>query len=194
MVLYLVVLVFSCNIDWEGFFCGFFGIEWNIVDYLVEDVLVSLFVDLQLFFDQILVFDEFNVELCNVLIGCCDGLDMFMCLQNEQLFVIVLDDQCEWFCYYYLFVEFFQGWLFWYVDLILLLYVVVCWCEGCDLVDWVIKYVFCVCDYLFVVELLECQGVCLIVGNWVYGIFGMFNGIFVEVICEYLVFQIFYVW
>ncbi len=107
--LHLAALALSRNTDREGFLRGLSGTERNIADYLAEDVLASLPADLQLFLDQTSVLDEFNAELCNALTGRRDGLDMLMRLQNEQLFVIALDDQREWFRYHHLFAEFLQG-------------------------------------------------------------------------------------
>ena len=125
--------------------------------------------------------DEFNAELCNALTGRRDGLDMLMRLQNEQLFVIALDDQREWFRYHHLFAEFLQG-----------------GCpgmpirprccmrrragEGRDLADRAIKYALRARDYLFAAELLERQGARLIAGNRVVRHLGMLNGIPAEVI------------
>ncbi len=160
------------------------------VRYLIE----NLPADLQLFLDQTSVLDEFNAELCNALTGRRDGLDMLMRLQNEQLFVIALDDQREWFRYHHLFAEFLQGRLSRHADPTPLLHAAARWCEGRDLADRAIKYALRARDYLFAAELLERQGARLIAGNRVYGILGMLNGIPAEVIREHPVFQIFYAW
>ncbi|MGU0692344.1 LuxR C-terminal-related transcriptional regulator [Pseudomonas aeruginosa] len=192
--LHLAALALSRNTDREGFLRGLSGTERNIADYLAEDVLASLPADLQLFLDQTSVLDEFNAELCNALTGRRDGLDMLMRLQNEQLFVIALDDQREWFRYHHLFAEFLQGRLSRHADPTPLLHAAARWCEGRDLADRAIKYALRARDYLFAAELLERQGARLIAGNRVYGILGMLNGIPAEVIREHPVFQIFYAW
>ena len=174
--LHLAALALSRNTDREGFLRGLSGTERNIADYLAEDVLASLPADLQLFLDQTSVLDEFNAELCNALTGRRDGLDMLMRLQNEQLFVIALDDQREWFRYHHLFAEFLQGRLSRHADPTPLLHAAARWCEGRDLADRAIKYALRARDYLFAAELLERQGARLIAGNRVYGILGMLNG------------------
>lgn len=155
--LHLAALALSRNTDREGFLRGLSGTERNIADYLAEDVLASLPADLQLFLDQTSVLDEFNAELCNALTGRRDGLDMLMRLQNEQLFVIALDDQREWFRYHHLFAEFLQGRLSRHADPTPLLHAAARWCEGRDLADRAIKYALRARDYLFAAELLERQ-------------------------------------
>lgn len=192
--LHLAALALARHPDRAAFLAGLSGCERNIADYLAEDVLGSLPAELQLFLDQTSVLDEFCAELCNALTGRRDGLDMLMRLQSEQLFVIPLDEQGEWFRYHHLFAEFLQGRLARRADSGALLNAAARWCEAHDLPDRAIKYALRARDYGFAAELLERQGVRLIAGNRVYGVLSMLNSVPVEVIREHPVFQIFYAW
>lgn len=192
--LHLAALALARHPDRAAFLAGLSGTERNIADYLAEDVLGSLPAELQLFLDQTSVLDEFCAELCNALTGRRDGLDMLMRLQSEQLFVIPLDEQGEWFRYHHLFAEFLQGRLARRGDTAALLNAAARWCEARDLPDRAIKYALRGRDYNFAAEMLERQGARLIAGNRVYGVLSMLNSVPVEVIREHPVFQIFYAW
>ncbi|SDQ01149.1 helix-turn-helix transcriptional regulator [Ectopseudomonas guguanensis] len=192
--LHLAALALPRQRDRAAFLAGLSGAERNIADYLAEDVVASLPEALQLFLDQTSVLDEFNAELCNALTGRQDGRDMLRRLQGEQLFVIALDEQGEWFRYHHLFAEFLQGRLARRGDPAHLLHAAARWCESHDLADKSIKYALRARDYAFAAELLERQGARLIAGNRVYGILAILKDIPPLVITEQPVFQIFYAW
>lgn len=192
--LHLAALALPRQHDRAAFLAGLSGAERNIADYLAEDVVASLPETVQLFLDQTSVLDEFNAELCNALTGRQDGRDMLRRLQGEQLFVIALDEQGEWFRYHHLFAEFLQGRLARRGDPAHLLHAAARWCESHDLADKSIKYALRARDYAFAAELLERQGARLIAGNRVYGILAILKDIPPLVITEQPVFQIFYAW
>lgn len=192
--LHLAALALPRQHDRAVFLAGISGSERNIADYLAEDVVASLPEALQLFLDQTSVLDEFNADLCNALTGRHDGRDMLRRLQGEQLFVIPLDEQGEWFRYHHLFAEFLQARLAKRGDPAHLLHAAARWCESHDLADKSIKYALRARDYAFAAELLERQGARLIAGNRVYGILAILKDIPSVVIAEQPVFQIFYAW
>jgi len=192
--LHLAALALPRQHDRKAFLAGLSGTERNIADYLAEDVVASLPETVQLFLDQTSVLDEFNAELCNALTGRQDGRDMLRRLQAEQLFVIALDEQGQWFRYHHLFADFLQGRLARRGDPVHLLHAAARWCENHDLADKSIKYALRARDYAFAAELLERQGARLIAGNRVYGILAILKDIPPLVITEQPVFQIFYAW
>ncbi|WP_296221011.1 helix-turn-helix transcriptional regulator [Pseudomonas sp. UBA2684] len=192
--LHLVALALVRHPDRSLFLAGLSGTERNIADYLAEDVLDSLPAEQQHFLEQTSVLDEFSAELCNALTGRGDGEQMLQRLFKEQLFVIPLDAQGEWFRYHHLFAEFLQGRLAKQGDPTHLLHAAARWCEGRDLADKSIKYALRARDYTFAAELLERQGARLIAGNRVYGILAILKDVPSEVIREHPVFQIFYAW
>lgn len=192
--LHLAALALPRQQDRAAFLAGLSGAERDIADYLAEDVVASLPEALQLFLDQTAVLDEFNAELCNALTGHRDGREMLRRLQSEQLFVIALDEQGEWFRYHHLFAEFLQGRLARRGDPAHLLHAAARWCESHDLADKSIKYALRARDYGFAAELLERQGARLIAGNRVYGVLAILKDVPPVVIGEQPVFQIFYAW
>ncbi|WP_061238013.1 LuxR C-terminal-related transcriptional regulator [Ectopseudomonas composti] len=192
--LHLAALALPRQRDRAAFLAGLSGAERNIADYLAEDVVASLPEAMQLFLDQTSVLDEFNAGLCDALTGHQDGGDMLHRLQGEQLFVIPLDEQGEWFRYHHLFAEFLQGRLAKRGDPAHLLHAAARWCESNDLADKAIKYALRARDYAFAAELLERQGARLIAGNRVYGILAILKDIPPVEITEQPVFQIFYAW
>lgn len=192
--LHLAALALPRQPDRRAFLAGLSGAERDIADYLAEDVVASLPEGLQLFLDQTSMLDEFNAELCNALTGRQDGKEMLRRLQSEQLFIIALDEQGEWFRYHHLFTEFLQGRLVKRGDPAHLLHAAARWCESHDLADKSIKYALRARDYAFAAELLERQGAKLIASNRVYGILAILKDIPPLVINEQPVFQIFYAW
>ncbi|UCP00365.1 LuxR C-terminal-related transcriptional regulator [Metapseudomonas lalkuanensis] len=192
--LHLASLALARHPDRAAFLASLSGTERNIADYLTEDVLDSLPQPLQQFLDQTSVLDDFCADLCNALTGRRDGLDMLMRLQREQLFIIPLDEQGEWFRYHHLFAEFLQGRLARQTDPATLLHAAARWCEAHDMPDRAIKYALRGRDFAFAAEMLERQGARLIAGNRVYGILSMLKEVPSEVIREHPVFQIFYAW
>jgi LuxR family maltose regulon positive regulatory protein len=192
--LHLTALALARHPDRRAFIAGLSGTERNIADYLAEDVLSNLPDELQLFLDQTSVLDEFCADLCEALTGRSDSRTMLARLHSEQLFLIGLDDQQQWFRYHHLFAEYLQGRLSARGDSSALLHAAARWCEDHDFPERAIKYALRARDYAFAAELLERQGAGLIARNQVYGVLSMVNKVPAEVMREHPVFQIFYAW
>ncbi|MBX9913340.1 MAG: LuxR C-terminal-related transcriptional regulator [Pseudomonadaceae bacterium] len=192
--LHLTALALSRHPDRSAFIAALNGTERNIADYLAEDVLSNLPEELQLFLDQTSLLDEFCADLCEALTGRSDSGTMLARLQSEQLFLISLDDQQQWFRYHHLFAEYLQGRLAARGDFSALQHAAARWCEDHDFPERAIKYALRARDYAFAAELLERQGAGLIASNQVYGVLGMINKVPAEVMREHPVFQIFYAW
>ncbi|WP_263142802.1 LuxR C-terminal-related transcriptional regulator [Pseudomonas sp. RIT-PI-AD] len=192
--LHLASLALARYPDRAAFLAGLSGTERNIADYLVEDVLSGLPPTLLRFLEQTSVLDEFCAALCNALTGREDGQDMLERLQREQLFLIPLDGQGQWFRYHHLFAEFLLGRLTREADSAPLLHAAARWCDTHALPDRAVKYALRGRDYAFAAELLERQGARIIAGNRVYGILAMLKAVPAEVIRERPVFQLFYAW
>ena len=192
--LHLTALALARHPDRHAFITGLSGTERNIADYLAEDVLSSLPEELQLFLDQTSVLDEFCADLCEALTGRSDSGTMLARLHNEQLFLIALDDQQQWFRYHHLFAEYLQGRLRVRGDSSALLHAAARWCEDHHFPGRAIKYALRARDYLFAAELLERHGAGLIASNRVYGVLSMISKVPAEVMREHSVFQIFYAW
>jgi LuxR family maltose regulon positive regulatory protein len=107
--LHLASLALARHPDRRQFLVELSGTERDIADYLTEDVVEGLPADVRWFLEQTSILDEFCADLCNTLTGHDNGRTMLKRLQAEQLFVIPLDAQGEWFRYHHLFTEFLQG-------------------------------------------------------------------------------------
>src|SRR5215208_2624999 len=77
-----------------------------IGEYLMTEVLDHLPPARQEFLLQISLVSRFNASLCNILLGGEDSQRMLEALEEDNLFVIALDDAREWFRYHQLFAEF----------------------------------------------------------------------------------------
>lgn len=192
--LHLAVLALERCPDRRAFLARLSGTERNIADYLAEDVLAYLDEPLQRFLEQTSLLDEFNAKLCDAITGRDDSASVLRLLQRDQLFLMALDEQGQWFRYHHLFAEFLQERQHKRGGRGRLLHTAALWCESHQQPDRAIRYALRGRDYAFAAEMLERQGARLIAGNRVYGILAMLKGVPVDVIRDHVVFQIFYAW
>jgi LuxR family maltose regulon positive regulatory protein len=82
------------------------GKQRFIADYLSENVLAELPADTQRFLLQTSILDRFCGSLCDVVTDGNDSQAMLESLERENLFLVALDDQREWFRYHVLFADF----------------------------------------------------------------------------------------
>ena len=85
------------------------GRQRFIADYLREDVLKPLPVEMQNFLLKTSLLDHLSSSLCDALTGEKSGQSMLETLERENLFTIPLDDQREWFRYHSLFADFLRN-------------------------------------------------------------------------------------
>jgi LuxR family maltose regulon positive regulatory protein len=77
-----------------------------IADYLSEEVLARLPGDVRRFLLQTCLLDLLCSPLCDAVTGGTDGRQMLEMLERENLFLMPLDDNREWFRYHRLFADF----------------------------------------------------------------------------------------
>ena len=77
-----------------------------IADYLSEDVLAPLPEDLQQFMFQTSMLDRLCGSLCDAVTGRGDGQMMLEAVERENLFLVALDEEREWFRFHRLFRDF----------------------------------------------------------------------------------------
>jgi LuxR family maltose regulon positive regulatory protein len=82
------------------------GRQRFIADYLSEEVLTQLPDHVQRFLLQTSIADRLCGPLCNVVTGKENGQEMLETLEQENLFLVPLDDSREWFRYHHLFGDF----------------------------------------------------------------------------------------
>jgi LuxR family maltose regulon positive regulatory protein len=76
-----------------------------IADYLREDVLAWLPDDVRLFLLQTSILSRLNASLCDAVTGCADSQLILERLEGENLFLMPLDENREWFRYHSLFAD-----------------------------------------------------------------------------------------
>lgn len=81
------------------------GKQRFIVDYLYEDVLSHLDKDIQQFLLKTSILTEFCPSLCDALTGKQNAREMLEQIERENLFLVALDNNREWFRYHTLFRE-----------------------------------------------------------------------------------------
>ncbi|MCP5101648.1 MAG: winged helix-turn-helix transcriptional regulator [Chloroflexi bacterium] len=89
------------NID--HFLDAFTGSHHYIVDYLLDEVLQQCTPEIQHFLLQTAVLNRFCAPLCAAVTGQPDCQTTLTLLQRQNLFVVPLDDQRQWYRYHHLF-------------------------------------------------------------------------------------------
>src|SRR6478672_11037826 len=88
-----------------GFVDAFTGSHRFVLDYLVEEVLNSQPEDVRGFLLDTSVLQQMTGTLCDALTGRDDGRQTLEILERENLFVVPLDDQRQWYRYHHLFAD-----------------------------------------------------------------------------------------
>ena len=88
-----------------GFVDAFTGSHRFVLDYLVEEVLNSQPEDVRGFLLDTSVLPQLTGPLCDALTGRDDGRQRLEILERENLFVVPLDDQRQWYRYHHLFAD-----------------------------------------------------------------------------------------
>jgi LuxR family maltose regulon positive regulatory protein len=84
---------------------GISGNDRYIADYLVDEVLSRQPIELQQFLLQTSFLTRMNADLCNQVLGIANSQQILNQLQENNLFVIPLDNTRTWFRYHHLFAE-----------------------------------------------------------------------------------------
>jgi LuxR family maltose regulon positive regulatory protein len=95
--------------DIAAFISSFSGSHRFILDYLVEEVLNRQPDDIKEFLLQTSVLERMTASLCNSVTGREGGQDILRRLEQENLFIIPLDDERRWYRYHHLFSSLLQN-------------------------------------------------------------------------------------
>jgi LuxR family transcriptional regulator, maltose regulon positive regulatory protein len=87
----------------------FSGKNRFIVDYLVEDVLNQQPSDIRRFLTRTSILGRFCAPLCDAVTGSADAAAIIDTLERENLFVVPLDENRQWFRYHHLFSQVLHG-------------------------------------------------------------------------------------
>ncbi|MEM7029505.1 MAG: LuxR C-terminal-related transcriptional regulator [Chloroflexota bacterium] len=103
--LQMAALSMQGHTDIPQFIEAFSGDNRYIVDYLVEEVMQRQPEQVRSFLLQTAILDRLNGPLCNAVTRRTDGQDLLETLERDNLFVVPLDDQRQWYRYHHLFAE-----------------------------------------------------------------------------------------
>ena len=91
------------------FINAFAGSHRYILDYLVEEVLEKQSDDIQDFLLKSSILSQLSAPLCQIVTGRADCQPLLAQLEQDNLFIISLDDERQWFRYHHLFADLLQN-------------------------------------------------------------------------------------
>jgi LuxR family transcriptional regulator, maltose regulon positive regulatory protein len=103
--LQLAGLSLRARSDVSGFIQAFTGSHAYIIDYLVEEVLQRLPAETERFLIQTAVLDRLCGPLCEAVTGAAGAQRMLEQFERDNLFLIPLDTQRQWYRYHNLFAD-----------------------------------------------------------------------------------------
>jgi LuxR family transcriptional regulator, maltose regulon positive regulatory protein len=106
---YLAALCLRTDIAPHAFIRQFTGDNRFIVDFLVDDVLSHQPDEVREFLARTSILDRFCASLCDAVVGVAGTAKIINELQRENLFVVPLDDNRQWFRYHHLFGQVLRG-------------------------------------------------------------------------------------
>lgn len=95
--------------DAKSFIQQFSGSHRFVFDYLIEEILNHQPNHIRQFLLQTSILDRLNAQLCDAVTGQDNGADILETLERGNMFVMLLDDQREWYRYHHLFADALQA-------------------------------------------------------------------------------------
>ena len=92
--------------DMEAFVADFSGSHRYVIDYLIDEVMSRQPEDHQAFLTQTSILDRFSASLCDGVLGITTSRQILGKLEGDNLFLIPLDDERQWYRYHHLFADF----------------------------------------------------------------------------------------
>jgi LuxR family maltose regulon positive regulatory protein len=88
---------------------AFGGSQRFVLDYLADEVLAGLDVDLRSFLARTSIADRFTAELCRELAGRDDAAELLDRIERANLFLVPLDAERRWYRYHHLFADYLRA-------------------------------------------------------------------------------------
>ncbi len=108
--LQLAALSLSGRSDKERVIASFSGSHRFLMEYLLEEVFVRQSREVQSFLLSTSILDRLTAPLCDAVMGYPSGSAVILArLDQENLFVVALDDEACWYRYHHLFRDFLQA-------------------------------------------------------------------------------------
>ena len=103
--LQLTALSMQGREDISGFIKNLKGDNRYIMDYLMEEVLKIQTDDIKKFLLQTSILEQMSAPLCNAVLNRSDSQQILEMLEKNNMFVIPLDDERNWYRYHHLFAD-----------------------------------------------------------------------------------------
>lgn len=103
--LQLVALSLQTQKDSSKFIESFRGDNRFIMDYLIEEALNNQTKEYKEFLLCTSILNQFNSALCNWLLEISNSQDIIEKLENDNMFIVSLDDERNWYRYHHLFAD-----------------------------------------------------------------------------------------
>jgi LuxR family maltose regulon positive regulatory protein len=104
--LHLAAISLKRSDNYSDFIQAFSGEHRSISDYLFQEVLSHQSVEIRSFLLETSILDRMNDSLCEAVTGQTKGQERLEMLEQQNLFLIPLDNQRQWYRYHHLFSEF----------------------------------------------------------------------------------------
>lgn len=102
---YLAALSLRGQPSPSAFIRQFTGDNRFVIDFLAEEVFSRQPADIRRFLTRTSILARFCAPLCDAVVGSCDAAKIIDVLQRENLFVVALDEDRQWFRYHHLFAQ-----------------------------------------------------------------------------------------
>src|SRR5271170_6781497 len=103
--LYLAALSLGGDPSPSAFIRQFTGDNRFIVDYLAEEVLSRQPGEIRQFLARTAILSRFCAPLCDAVVGSANAAEIIDVLERENLFLVPLDDNRQWYRYHHLFAQ-----------------------------------------------------------------------------------------
>lgn len=103
--LQLAAISLQGEVDQAAFIDQFSGSHRFILDYLSEEVFRTLPKELRLFLQQTAILENLTASLCDAVSGRTDSQQVLQQIEEQNLFLIPLDQERRWYRYHHLFAE-----------------------------------------------------------------------------------------
>ncbi|MGO4273774.1 hypothetical protein AB4Z22_28745, partial [Paenibacillus sp. TAF58] len=104
--LHLAAISLQRNGNYSDFIRAFSGEHRSISDYLFQEVFSLQPGEIQSFLLETSIVDRMNGPLCEAVTGQANCQELLEILEQQNLFIVPLDDQRQWYRYHHLFSEF----------------------------------------------------------------------------------------
>ncbi|HEC33961.1 MAG TPA: tetratricopeptide repeat protein, partial [Chloroflexi bacterium] len=94
----------------------FRGSNRYVFDYLAEEVFQQQPTEVQLFLLRSSILTQMNAAVCNTILGTRDAQELFEYLERQNLFIVSLDQERNWYRYHQLFRDFLLNRFYWQAE------------------------------------------------------------------------------